>query len=553
MHDYSISSDTFVQDSTPSSFLNHALALAKLGFRIHPLEAGTKAKPHLRGYQALATTDEAQIRQWWTTRWPQANPGIICGQGSGIIALDIDRRNGGEEGLRTLEAMYAPLPMTWTALPYDGYHYFFRAPANLILKHGYLASGVELIGEGSNLVGVGTWRAPDTKCPEGHHYTWADCQRPADIPLAELPAWVIDRAMKKGLVQTVTTPQVSSQTLGASQVESQSDHLRSDGGISDTRAVFLLAYPSTPLLEMSELPVKLDRAAVKALFSDWRVVQRCLSVLGLSHVTGTGKKFHCVIHKDEKPSASLMKAKDGEYRYVDFHHEKHEGEGTPITYSLTSLYYRKRTGLPVTTRLNASSYLTWSLRLLIDAGVLPPAVIKAPKLKGEVTFYEKTVYEGFQSLLATKWIRTDKAPTPFTWEFAAAWCGISKAHVSQAMKELLAKGYIRGTGDFAKNAALFTLGTRSLINRHLRRLKAQAKHQTPQPSTQTEVLAAVQPDIDAMLQANEAPQAAYPAMSPDDLWTHCLACGTPYDENDFTFTCRQCGIQHPGAEDPVPI
>jgi Bifunctional DNA primase/polymerase, N-terminal len=540
-------STPFLHVNSTSPKLQRALALAKLGFRVHPLEAGTK-KPHLTGYKDLATTDEAQLRLWWA-RWPDANPGIICGQGSGSLVLDIDRRNGGEESLVALERAYSELPLTWLSITRDGFQAYFRQPKDCIVKYGQLASGIELLGEGRNVVGVGSARAADEDHAE-HIYEWADCQRPTDIPMADLPQWVMDLARRKGLVQTVASTKVSSQTSGTNQVEIKTHPSPSDKETATTGGVFLLTGCSTPLLEMNEIPAKIDKAYIKQLFSDWRVAQQCIAIYGL-HVPAPSKKFWCVVHPEKKTqSAALMKAHDGEYRYSDLHHKVREGEDSPPTYSLTSVYFAKRTGRPLTTRLDAPSYVTWSLRLLVEAGVLPPCVIKAPKLRGETSFYECVVYEGFQQLLATKWIY-EKAPTPFTWEFASAWCNISEENVGMAMSALLSKGYIRGTGDFANKAALFTLGTRSLINRRARRLKAQAKHQMPQPTKQAEIFANVQPDIDAMLKANEAPSRAWPDMTIADKWIHCQHCGTPYDENYLTFTCTSCGFSPEERASPV--
>jgi bifunctional DNA primase/polymerase-like protein len=548
------SSDTIVQ--SPNPFLASALALAKLGFRIHPLEAGKK-KPHLKGYPDLATTNEAQLCQWWE-RWTQANPGIICGRDSGIVILDIDRRDGGDESLADLEARHGELPLTWTVQTLDGFQLYLRHPSDCFIRYGLLAPGIELLAHGRNAVGVGSYRKADADGAE-HWYAWQDCQRPSDIPLADIPHWVRLIAYERGLVQTEISPSSQAQTSRASQVESQKQPSRSleqEGGrkgkaetpFQPTPGVFLLASSSTSLLEMSDVPPKIDKPYIKGLFSDWCVVRRCLEALGLSHVTDTGQKFRCILHREKDPSASIFRAHDGEYRYSDYHAGKHEGADAPPTYSLTSVYYAKHTGLPLTTRLKASSYVTWSLRLLVDAGVLPPYVLKAPKLQGECTFYEQVVYEGFQRLLATKWLY-EKAATPFTWDFAATWCGISKAHVAMAMQSLLSKGYIRGTGDFAKNAALFTLGTRSLINRRARRLKSQARRQTPQPTTQTEVLANVQPDIDAMLKDNEA-HSAYPETATATLDTHCgvcTVCGAELDTDGFAYFCPSCGWDERGS------
>jgi hypothetical protein len=75
-------------------------------------------------------------------------------------------------------------------------------------------------------------------------------------------------------------------------------------------------------------------------------------------------------------------------------------------------------------------------------------------------------------------------------------------------------------------------------------LRAQAKHQTPQPTKQADILADVQPEIDATLQANEAQHGAYPdAQALDD--NHCSLCGGEVN-NEIDFCCPHC-------HDGVPI
>jgi hypothetical protein len=549
MHDYTRSTPNLHQNST-SPKLQRALALAKLGFRVHPVEDGTR-KPHLTGYADLATTDEAQLREWWA-RWPDANPGIICGPESGILILDVDKRNGGDTSLADLEAQYGELPVTWTVETRDGWHYYFRHPGDCSIRYGKLAPGIELLGAGRNAVGAGSYRRADKDGPE-HTYEWLDCQRPTDIPLADLPHWLRLRAFERGLVQASTLPRLSTQTLGTSQVKAQKTRLHSgddgeagEGKISPTTGVLLLAESSTPLLEMSDFPAHIDKDFISALFTRWDVTKRCLDVLGLSHVTRTNQKFRCIIHRESDPSACIFKSayNGGEYRYADHHSGKHEGTETTLTCSLITVYFAKKTGLPLTTRLNAPSYVTWALRLLIEAGVLPPHIIKAPRLKGETTFYEQVVYEGFQSLLAAKWLY-ERASTPFTHTFAAQWCHISPEHAAMAICGLLRKGYIMGTGDFAKNAAMFTLGTRSLINRRARRLKAQAKQHAPQPAKQADIVADIQPDIDATLKANEAQHGAYPDIDDPDF---ALVCPHGYET---WATCEQCEAEADKRASPV--
>jgi hypothetical protein len=68
-------------------FLQIAESSAAKQFHVHPLRPGGKRPLTEHGWHD-ATTDENQIREWWT-KWPDANPGIACGP-SNLCVLDID-------------------------------------------------------------------------------------------------------------------------------------------------------------------------------------------------------------------------------------------------------------------------------------------------------------------------------------------------------------------------------------------------------------------------------------------------------------------------------
>jgi len=94
----------------------------------------------VNGWQS-ATRDPAVVRSWWS-RYPDGNVGIALVP-SGIAALDIDPRHGGDDSLHDLERALGELPETWRALTGGGgLHIYLRDPGVPLV--GNLAPGVEV-------------------------------------------------------------------------------------------------------------------------------------------------------------------------------------------------------------------------------------------------------------------------------------------------------------------------------------------------------------------------------------------------------------------------
>ena len=70
-----------------ADFATIATRAAKMGFLVHPVMPGQK-NPILKGWQALATSDIAQVTAW-AQQYPKANAGAMASP-SGHIFLDED-------------------------------------------------------------------------------------------------------------------------------------------------------------------------------------------------------------------------------------------------------------------------------------------------------------------------------------------------------------------------------------------------------------------------------------------------------------------------------
>jgi hypothetical protein len=98
-----------------------AAAVAR-GLAVFPLPPGAKrAGP---GWQRRCTADPGVLARTWPHG---ANIGVGC-RASGIVGIDLDRRDDGTDTFAALCAVYGqPWPDTLTvATPHDGRHLYFR-------------------------------------------------------------------------------------------------------------------------------------------------------------------------------------------------------------------------------------------------------------------------------------------------------------------------------------------------------------------------------------------------------------------------------------------
>lgn len=168
------------------SLASAALAYAKAGRKVFPCAPRGKeplisASHGGRGHHD-ATNDLVVVSNWWSF-WPDANVGLSCAA-SGIVVIDIDPRNGGDEGWTSVIARPEADDMPTTreaATGGDGFHLYLNLPPipDKATWRGKLATGVDLKVDGYVL-------APPSVHPSGKIYRWLNSN-----PLADMPAWLL--------------------------------------------------------------------------------------------------------------------------------------------------------------------------------------------------------------------------------------------------------------------------------------------------------------------------------------------------------------------------
>ncbi|MFQ5807431.1 MAG: bifunctional DNA primase/polymerase [Phycisphaerae bacterium] len=137
--------------------------------------------PHTKNGLKDASNDPVVIERCWR-QWPDANVGICTGARSGIVALDIDPRHGGDESLEALIDEQGELPSTVEAISGSGgQHLIFTHPGGTIRNRTSLLVGIDVRGDGGYIVG------PPSIHISGAQYRWRDGHGPHEIKPAAIP------------------------------------------------------------------------------------------------------------------------------------------------------------------------------------------------------------------------------------------------------------------------------------------------------------------------------------------------------------------------------
>jgi len=185
----------------PESPLEHALRYADLGWRVLPCywvdagvcscSAGRDCKspgkhPLLPTGLHAASSEAFTLRAWWAL-WPKANIAIATGAASGVWAVDIDPRKGGDDTWDIRLTTHGGIPNTIMQISGGGgAHYLFRAQPGRTVTCGVdrLGPGVDIKGDGGYLMVAPSSHVQDPYC-------WDGSSSPLDgVAAADAPEWL---------------------------------------------------------------------------------------------------------------------------------------------------------------------------------------------------------------------------------------------------------------------------------------------------------------------------------------------------------------------------
>lgn len=136
-----------------------------------------------------ASTDEATIRKWFADE-PQANLGVVTDK---LITLDVDPRHAGDTSLAELERNHDFPPTLRVLTGGAGEHVIFKCPEGVTVNSSsassnpLLGSGIDVRARGGYIV------APPSRHLSGRDYAWSVDHHPAETPIAEALAWLVEK------------------------------------------------------------------------------------------------------------------------------------------------------------------------------------------------------------------------------------------------------------------------------------------------------------------------------------------------------------------------
>lgn len=196
-------------EAAPNSTRNHSLArhlAAAHGLPVFPARerafeyldrSNGKKKvlslktPYIANWQDRATTDIAQIDDWWRQN-PGALVGMICGERSGLLVVDIDAgaNKCGEESFASTGLKVPQTVQTRTMS--GGRHLLFKYPKGSNIRNSAstcFGQDVDVRGEGGYVIFAGS------VLPDGRRYEYVEGLSIEEVDIAPLPDEYLKRLL----------------------------------------------------------------------------------------------------------------------------------------------------------------------------------------------------------------------------------------------------------------------------------------------------------------------------------------------------------------------
>lgn len=171
-----------------SLMLQYAFHYLSRGISVIPLKADKTPYASWKEYQTRRATEE-EVREWFV-KYPKANLGIVTGQISGLIIIDVDAGHGGLETMEWLDLPDTPKVRTGGG----GFHFYYFPPTPEPISNFQAREelqGIDLRGDGGYVV------APPSIHESGYAYEWVNGFELDMLPLATLPEWAYSPAEEK--------------------------------------------------------------------------------------------------------------------------------------------------------------------------------------------------------------------------------------------------------------------------------------------------------------------------------------------------------------------
>ena len=134
---------------------------------------------------------EDDVRRWFHGR-EDVNVGIVTGERSGLVVIDVDPGHGGDESFVRIEADHGRLSDTLESITGGGgRHIYFRHPGGVVRNKVAILPGVDVRGDGGYVV------APPSVHASGKRYRWAPGRAPGEVEIAAMPTWLV-RLIRSG-------------------------------------------------------------------------------------------------------------------------------------------------------------------------------------------------------------------------------------------------------------------------------------------------------------------------------------------------------------------